>query len=303
MPLITTTAPAISATGITAPAYTDVLAYLQAQYQAIYGSNVYLGSDSQDGQFLAIIASAINDANAAAIALYNAYSPATAQGANLSSVVKINGIARNVATYSTVDVLLTGVAGTTIANGVVQDTAGYKWDLPPGVVIPIGGSITVTTTCETLGAITALAGTVTQIATPTRGWQSVTNPSVAAAGAPIETDAALRSRQTQSTAIPSLTVFNGIIGAVAAVAGVTRYAAYENDTASPDTNGVPSHSIALVVEGGNATTIATRHCRQENTGRRHVWHDFCHGRRYLWDPARDQLLPADRRGHHRRDHN
>ena len=78
---ITTTAPTIDATGITAPSYADVLAFIQAKYQAIYGADIYLGNDSQDGQFLGVIAQAISDANSVAVAVYNAFSPATAQGA------------------------------------------------------------------------------------------------------------------------------------------------------------------------------------------------------------------------------
>lgn len=265
-PVISPTAPAIGSAGISAPAYADILAYLQAQYRSIFGSDVYLGSDSQDGQFLAIIADAINDANAAAIAVYNAFSPATAQGADLSSVVKINGLARNAASYSTVDVVITGVAGTSIFLGVVQDTAGFKWNLPLFAVIPSGGQITVTATCQTIGAITALPGTVSQIATPTLGWQSATNPAAAAVGAPVETDAALRQRQSRSTAIPSLTVLDGMIGAVAAVPGVTRYAAYENDTASTDANGIPPHSVSFVAEGGDAAAIASAIAAKKTPG-------------------------------------
>lgn len=253
---ITTTAPTIDATGITAPSYADVLAFVQAKYQGIYGADVYLGNDSQDGQFLGVIAQAISDANAVAVAVYNAFSPATAQGANLSSVVKINGIAREVSGNSTVDLVCVGQAGTTITNGAVTDPANNQWSLAASVSIPPSGTITVTATCQTPGAITAAAGTVWTIATPTRGWQSVSNTADASPGAPVEEDAALRQRQTVSTAIPSLTVLEGIIGAVANVAGVTRYAAYENDTDVADANGIPSHSIALVVEGGDVTAIA-----------------------------------------------
>ena len=182
--MITTTAPTVDATGITAPSYADVLAYLKSQYQTIYGSDVYLEADSQDGQFLAIIASAINDANAVAISVYNAFSPASAQGANLSSVVKINGITRAVASLSTVDLTIVGQVGITITNGVVQDTNNVKWDLPASVTIPPAGTIVVTATCETPGAIAAVAGSVNQISTPTRGWQTVTNVSAAAPGNP-----------------------------------------------------------------------------------------------------------------------
>ncbi|AMM17517.1 hypothetical protein AX768_25290 [Burkholderia sp. PAMC 28687] len=263
---ITTTAPTIDATGITAPSYADVLSFLKAQYQSIYGSDIYLESDSQDGQFLAIIASAINDANAVAISVYNAFSPATAQGANLSSVVKINGIARAVSSFSTVDLTIVGQVGIPIANGVVQDTNQVKWDLPASVTIPPAGTIVVTATCETPGAIAAVAGSVNQISTPTRGWQTVTNVSAAALGNPVELDPALRQRQTVSTAIPSLTVLDGINGAVANVAGVTRLTPYENDTGSTDANGIPAHTISLVVEGGDATAIATAIATKKTPG-------------------------------------
>lgn len=263
---ITTTAPTIDAAGITAPTYAEILEFLKAQYRAIYGPDVYLEADSQDGQLLAVFASAINDANATAITIYNSFSPATAQRAALSSNVKINGIARKVSSYSTADLLLVGQAGTTITNGIAKDANGVKWALPATVTIPPAGQVTVTATCLTIGAVAAPAGTITQIGTPTLGWQTVTNPAAAALGAPVESDAALRQRQTISTALPSLTVLDGIIGAVASLSGVTRYVAYENDTDATDANGIPAHSISLVVEGGDATAIANAIAAKKTPG-------------------------------------
>lgn len=250
------TAPTIDASGISAPQFADILAWLQDQYRAIYGADVYLGNDSQDGQFLGILAAAINDSNAAAVACYNAFSPLTAQGNGLSTVVKINGITRLVPTASTVDVTITGQAGTVITGGLVADSNDVQWALPASVTIPLSGSILVTATCVELGAVSAAPGTVTQIKTPVFGWQSVTNPSAAVEGQPVETDAALRVRQALSVAVPSLTIFEGIVGSVANLTGVTRIRGYENDTDTVDANGVPAHSIALIVEGGDATAIA-----------------------------------------------
>lgn len=265
---ITTTAPTIDATGIHAPTYADVLDFLQTQYRAIFGQDTYLDPDSQDGQFLAVIASAVNDANSVAIQIYNSFSPATAQYEALSSNVKINGIQRHAASYSTTDVQLVGQAGTTISNGLVQDSdmGQTRWALPATVTIPPSGQITVTATCTTIGAVSAAAGTLTRIVTPTRGWQTVSNLSDAATGAPVESDAALRARQATSTAIPSLTVFEGTIGAVANVPGVTRYQGYENDTNVADANGLPPHTIALVVEGGDATAIANAIAAKKGPG-------------------------------------
>lgn len=251
------TAPTVDANGISAPTYAQILDYLQTQYRSIFGADVYLGNDSQDGQFLGIIAAAINDANAAAIAVYNSFSPATAQGNGLSSVVKINGIARAVPSNSQVALTIVGVVGTVITNGVAMDSSRNLWNLPPSVTIPVGGSIVVTATAQVPGAIAAAPATVTGIATPTLGWQSVTNVSSASLGAPVESDASLRKRQAQSVALPAQTILSAIVGAVQAVTGVTAVRAYENDTSSTDVNGLPAKSIALIVRGGNATAIAT----------------------------------------------
>lgn len=246
----------IDENGILKPDYDDVLAYLEAEFRTIYGEDIYINPDSQDGQMLAIFAAAIDDANAMAVQVYNAFSPSSARGVGLSSVVKINGIKRLVPSFSTSDLLITGQAGTTIVNGIAQDASGAQWLLPASVTIPVDGDITVTATAKDAGALLAAPNTITTIGTPTRGWQTVTNPAEAVAGQPVELDATLRRRQTVSTALPSRTVFDGTIGAVASISGVTRWKGYENDTGVTDANTLPPHSISLVVLGGDATAIA-----------------------------------------------
>ena len=75
-----TLAAQISSTGISAPDYADIFAELQSMYWQIYGTDADLDPDSQDGQLLAIFAQAIYDCNMLAVTVYNAFSPATAQG-------------------------------------------------------------------------------------------------------------------------------------------------------------------------------------------------------------------------------
>ncbi|EJE7367712.1 baseplate J/gp47 family protein [Salmonella enterica subsp. enterica serovar Newport] len=246
----------VTAEGISAPDYQTILDTLTSYFQQIYGSDAYLEPDSKDGQMVALVALAIHDANNTAISVYNCFSPATGYGAALTSNVKINGIARKGATNSTVDLLLTGTAGTTITNGTVKDTNNVIWRLPASVVIGVDGAVTVTAICSSSGAVAALAGTITTINTPTRGWTSVTNPAAATVGVPAETDAELRIRQGQSVAIPSITPFEGVDGAIANIAGVTRHKLYENDTGKTDGNGLPPHSISAIVDGGDVTEIA-----------------------------------------------
>ena len=254
--MVSPVAPTIGPNGISAPDFATILAYLKTQYQAIFGADVYLGNDSQDGQLLAIFARSLADANAAAVAVYNAFSPLTAQGNGLSSVVKINGLKNALPSASTCDVTLVGVASTVITNGQVTDTNGNDWALPATVTIPTGGTITVTATCLTGGAITASAGTLTKIKTPSFGWQTVTNANAAVPGEAVETDAQLRVRQSQSVALPSQTIFEGVMAAVASVNGVTRSRGYENATNSTDANGIAARSSAIFAEGGAELSIA-----------------------------------------------
>lgn len=249
----------ITPTGIIAPTYADILTGLKNAVAAIYGSDVYLGNDSQDLQALAVFAQAIKDNNDAQIAAYLAYSPATAQGIGLSQQVKINGIRRNIFTFSTADVDVVGAQGTPIQNGLIGDREGLgtQWALPALVTIPGSGTITVTATCTTPGAVKALAATLTVMLTPTAGWQSVNNSADAVPGAPVESDAALRRRQASSTSIPAISVVDAILGAIENLIGIERAWIYENDTGAPDGNGVPAHSISAVVQGGDAQSIAS----------------------------------------------
>lgn len=256
----------IDEAGFHYPDYPTVLASFQDDYRTIYGNDVYLEPDSQDGQWIAIVALAIHDTLAVAAASYNSFSPMTALSDALSRNVKINGVRRRVPTRSTVDVLVVGQVGTQITDGIVEDVLGQRWSLPFSVVVPLAGQITVTATAVDLGAISAAPNTVNKISTPTRGWQTVNNPASAAEGEPVESDAELRIRQSQSTSLPSLSVLEGIKGAIANLPGVTRLEGYENDTNATDSDGLPEHSISLVVEGGDAQEIGDTIARKKTPG-------------------------------------
>lgn len=247
---------AVTASGISAPDYQTILSTITEYFQQIYGTDAYLEPDSKDGQMVALVALAVHDANNTAIQVYNSFSPSSGMTDALTRNVKINGIARKAATNSTVDVTLTGTAGTTITNGSVKDANGVIWNLPASVTIDVSGAVTVTATCANSGAVAAVAGSITKINTPTRGWTAVSNASAATVGSAAETDAQLRVRQAQSVAIPALTPFDAVDGAIANVTGVTRHKLYENDTGAVNSDGIPAHSIAAIVDGGDVTDIA-----------------------------------------------
>lgn len=253
--------PYVDSTGLHIPTYNDILEDMITSMKQIYGDDLYLDNSSPDYQLLSIFALKQSDTLQAMAYAYNARSPETAIGTSLDSVVKLNGIKRKAASKSTCQVKITGTPFTQIVDGAVRDRAGLTWDLPSSVVIDSSGTTYTVATCRTAGAVSALAGDITQIETPTYGWVYVTNEVAAVLGNAQETDAQLRERQTISTANPSQTMLDGTKGAIAALKNVSRYAVYENDTnvsSVTDDNpyGLPAHSVTCVVEGGTDEDVA-----------------------------------------------
>lgn len=258
------TPPYIDETGMHTPSYTEIRDVLIEEMKSIYGEDIYISEDSMDYQMISIFAKKIYDTNNLALLAYNNRTPITAIGVGLDNTVVYAGISRKPATYSTVQLTITGDAGTVIINGEASDGTN-KWDLPSSVTIPENGIITVEAQCHESGNIGAMPNTITTIVTPVYGWLSVTNNNVASAGTNVESDASLRGRFGLSTYSPSITVMDGIQAEIEQIDGVGRVVGYENDTSNESTGtvppnipgGLPPHSITYVVEGGDQTEIAS----------------------------------------------
>lgn len=256
--------PYTDGSGIHIPTYQDYEDYLVAQARQIFGNDIYLEPDSQDFQLIAAQALTAYQTALTAQLAYNSRSPGTAVGTGLDGIIQINGLVRRGDTFSQATVTLLGEPYTAINNGIVGDVNGNRWALPPQIVLDEYGTVTVTATCETAGAITALVGQINVIVTPTFGWSSVNNPNPATPGRGQELDSELRARQAVSVANPSQALTTGILGSVLAVDGVVSAQLYENDTnlSVSEINGIynpydyPPHSITLVVDGGDSMEIA-----------------------------------------------
>jgi uncharacterized phage protein gp47/JayE len=258
--------PILTAAGLTIPSYQAILQDNLAQYQQIYGANQYVGVDSAIYQLISVFSLKMSDVLAALQFVYNQSSPATAVGAGLDRIVKLNGIARLPYTFSVAQVLITGTPNAVITSGQAEDTSGNIWLLPTTVTIGVGGTVTVSATCSTAGDVAAEPNAINIIATPQPGWTSVTNPVAAIPGTAIETDSQLRARQTISVSIPSHTMLQGVTAAVAAVPGVTRYNVVENFTSAVDALGNPPHSVTAVVEGATDAAVAQAIYNQRGLG-------------------------------------
>lgn len=260
--------PSIGPAGLSVNGYDSILNDNLVGFQNIYGANQFVGPSSPIYQLLSILSAKQADQNAALLLLYNQTSPATAVGAGLDRVLKLNGLARAPFTYSTASLTLTssGSGSVTINSGFAQDQNGNLWALPNPTVIS-GGSASVVATCTTPGNVTAEPNTITIKSTPVSGWATVTNPVAAVPGNPVESDSQARARQAVSVALPALTPIAATIAAVLAVSGVTAVApglptpggpgtSIENPTGAPDYWGNPAHSISMVVIGGSDAAVA-----------------------------------------------
>lgn len=237
--------------------YPTTLAYVQNIFTTIYGSDIYLGADSQDGQLAAAFAVAMYDNNQTFASVINSLSPVYAQGTQLSSEVLINGITRQPATNSIATVTLTGAIGTIISGASAKDTNGIIWNITDGVISNTG-TIDLFATCSISGAITALPNIINNINTPLFGWSTVNNALAATTGQNAESDYALRLRQQVSVSIPSLTMTDGLLGGLLSIPNVTRAKVYNNPTNTTDINGLLPHSVSAIVEGGDGQIIANQ---------------------------------------------
>ena len=243
--------PTITDSGVTIPSLAKILEGLQTSFRSIYGQDIYIEPDSQDGQWLAILAKAINDNNKAMVSTFLSFRPSYAQGVGLSSLVKINGITRNYSTYSTAIGIATGRAGVTVIGCVAQDVNGNYWNIPTFTLLGTGSSGNIVITARDPGNVIIPTGRISIIPPKPYGLDTFTVLNQSTTGTVVETDDALRIRQTKSVSLPAMTLLDSIIAQVSEVTGVTKCVGFENNTGVDDV--IPSNSIAIIVEGTPST--------------------------------------------------
>ena len=250
-------APYIDETGIHLPTYAERMEDLVASYRSIFGDVAELTPAVPDYQLLSIFARALDDTSALVVAAYNARNPAYAQGTALDLLLPQYGISRIAATCSEATLNLTGTAGTVIPAGAsVGDTAGRIWKTVSEVTLSSGGTGTVTVRCETSGQIYAAANTINQILSSTPGWSGATNPAGSGVGMNEETDAEVRARIAPALASKGVVSVDSIRAALLELPYVQMAAVRVNESDTTDGNGIPGHSIAVVVNGGIAGDVA-----------------------------------------------
>ena len=202
---------------------------------------------------------------------YNSKDPNKASGVDLDVIASLTGTSRSEGTASTVTgFVLSGVASplTTVPAGTVFEsvTTGSRWTLDQQWTLDSSGQAVVDITCTEIGPIEADAGTITRIITTVPGLTSCNNPLPATPGTGIESDSSLRVKRATAVGRPGNNQIDSMLGELYAVDGTRRVKVYENDTNTTDSNGLPPHSIAPIIDGGTDADVAMAIYTKKNPG-------------------------------------
>lgn len=200
---------------------------------------------------------------------YNSKDPNKASGYDLDVICALTGTVRSEGTASTVTgVILTGVAGTQVPAGTRFESSvtGYRFTLDQTWALDSTGTATVDITCTTVGEIEADANTITTIVDTVAGLVSVNNPTPATPGTAAESDGSLRVKRATAVGRPGNNQIDSMLGELYAVDGTRRVKVYENDTNTTDSNGLPPHSIAPIIDGGTDADVAMAIYTKKNPG-------------------------------------
>lgn len=257
-----TNVPAITwgALGPVAPSGPAILAGVQADYNVAFGVSFNFDASTPQGQLTATIAAVINNTNQLVTYYVSQVDPAYATGRMQDAIARIYFLERNPAEPTAVAALCTGAAGTVIPIGALaQAEDGNLYSCTEEGTIPVGGSITLSFACNTVGPISCPAASLNVIYRAIPGWDTITNVADGVLGRNTESRADFETRRQASVALNSIGSLPSIQGAVLAVENVLDAYVTENELDTPVVvTGVTlaPHSVYVAVSGGASADIA-----------------------------------------------
>lgn len=266
----------IDASGLQTATRAELLATYTAALEVIYGVDINLDSDSPDGQEINIFIQAVLDLEDILQQTNNQFDPDNAVGVILDQRVAINGIQRQAGTFSVTPITLVisqsttlfGLDQTDVAVYTVADNAGTQWQLQTTQNFASPGTFVVNFQAANPGQVLSQANTITVPVTIVLGVASVNNPSPQTIeGINEETDAALKIRRQQSVSLASQGYLAGLLAALKNINGMVSAFVFENLSSSTNGDGVPGHSIWVIVSGtASASDIAQAIYTKRNAG-------------------------------------
>lgn len=226
--------------------------------KAIYGNDINVDSDTPDGQLINIFVQSVVDLEDLLVQINNSFDPDNAIGVILDQRVAINGIQRQAGTYTVTEITIVtnqslnlyGLDQDTQPVYTVADNAGNEWLLTSSISIPGAGPQPLTFRAAVPGARLTTPNTINVPVSIVLGVTSINNPtSYQTLGIDEESDYDLKIRRQRSVSLASQGYLAGLLAALENINGIISAFVYENRTSAPDLDGVPGHSIWVIVSG------------------------------------------------------
>lgn len=262
----------IGVNGIVTQSLSEIRDDLVLKFQSIYGSDINIDQNSPDGQFLNILAQEKKDILDLCVQYYNNLDTERVVGIPQQILYKLNGLTIKAFDYSYVYVNVVATKAVNIqgiplaqeksadATGyTVVDTNGNRWILVTGTndstVSLTAGNNLLNFRAADLGSVTALPNTITVMETIVAGISGVNNPANNyETGATGELDSEFRLRRNKSVTLPAQGFEDALEAQLLSLATVSQAKVYSNRTAAT-ANGIPAHTVWVIVEGGADTDI------------------------------------------------
>lgn len=245
----------VTAQGFVRRSLAEIIADAEDRFRTAFGANTRVDARALNGQLIGIFGAMLDEVWQASEGAYASNYLASATGQALADLLALAGITPLAASFSVVELEISGDDGTVIPLGsVVEDPEGNRWLTAAAVTIS-GGTAIVDASPETTGPIVALAGTLTVISTPLAGWDAVTNPLDAVLGRDAETAANSRRRFDLTMRAGGGSSVEAVVAAILRLQDVSECIVIENQEWFVDADGRPAKSFETVVRGGDDQAI------------------------------------------------
>lgn len=248
----------INANGLTTYTRDELFTIFETELKSIYGSDINLEQDSPDAQMVNIFIQVVLDNLELIRQVYTSFDPDQALGVVLDQRVAINGIQRQGGTFSQTNITIVTSQPVTLYGQnqtlepiyTVEDDEGNQFQLLETQVITTAGTHVFLFQAVEPGQVLTTPDTITNPVTIVLGVTSVNNPDVQTLiGLDEESDARLKIRRQQSVSLASEGFRESLIAALRNITGITSAFVYENNSPASDSDGVPAHSIWVIVAG------------------------------------------------------
>lgn len=243
--------------GVTVPKLDDIVTEKSDGYKGIYGQDINIAPDSQDGQRIGLESQSIKDAYDALAYAIQMHDPQYAQGKWADVIAKLTGIKREQGKYTLLpDVKITTDRIVDLKSGyTVKDKNGNNWILTDNTQLGAGDNL-VNFRSEFYGAASITADAFLEPKEIVLGVKFIETTKAPIEGRLGESTASLMLRRDRKLAINNTHDREGIEASLINIDGVLDALVLENNTNVTDSNGVPAHSINAIVLGGSSEDIA-----------------------------------------------